>query len=181
MKRLFFLLSFISIFTTLGCLERPKNASDVLDRAFTQAREENKSVFLLFHASWCGWCKRMDQNMSDDACKGMFSRNYVIAHLVVQESEENRHLENPGADEVLKKYKGEKSGIPFWLIFDKTGKLLEDSFNSEGQNLGCPATEEEVDAFIAKLKKTSDMTEKELAVIASIFRIQDGAGADVGK
>lgn len=168
-----FLLSLALVFVAPGCLQPPENASDVLDKAFMEAREENKSVFLIFHASWCGWCKRMDQNMGDDSCKELFSRNYVITHLVVQESEENRHLENPGADEVLKKYKGERSGIPFWLIFGKNGKLLEDSFDSEKQNLGCPATGEEVAEFISKLIKTSDMTEKELAIVASKFRIRE--------
>ena len=172
MKRLSFLLSLAFVFIAQP-LTAQENASVILDKAFTQAREENKSVFVIFHASWCGWCKRMDQNMNDGSCRDFFSRNYVITHLVVQESEKNKDLENPGADEVLKKYKGEDSGIPFWLIFDKNGKLLEDSFNPENQNLGCPATGEEVAEFISKLNRTSDMTEKELEVVASKFRIQD--------
>ena len=150
-----------------------ENASDILGKAYVQAKQENKNVFLIFHASWCGWCKKMDQNMNDDSCKDLFAKNYVIVHLVVQESDNNKHLENPGADEVLKKYKGEKSGIPFWLIFNKDGKLLEDSFNSSGQNIGCPATGEEVAEFISILKNTSDMTINELEVIASKFRIKE--------
>ena len=75
--------------------------------------------------------------------------------------------------DTTKKYKGEESGIPFWLIFDKDGKLLEDSFDSNGQNLGCPATEEEVAEFVSKLENTSDMTEKELEIVASVFRIEE--------
>ena len=172
MKRPAFLLSLIFVFFA-QLLSAQENAFDILDKAFMQAREENKKVFLIFHASWCGWCKRMDSNMNDDSCRDLFARNYVITHLVVQESDKNKHLENPGADEVLKKYKGEKSGIPFWLIFDKDGKLLEDSFNSKGQNLGCPATGEEVAEFVSILENTSDMTEKELEIVALKFRIRE--------
>jgi thioredoxin-related protein len=146
-----------------------EKALSIMDKAYNQAKEENKNVFLMFHASWCGWCKKMDANMQDESCKEFFDRNYVITHLVVKESEKNKHLENPGADDLLKEHKGEGSGIPFWLIFDTNGKLLEDSFNSEMQNLGCPATEDEVALFIRKLEKTSDLTDKELNVVKEKF------------
>ena len=68
--------------------------------------------------------------MDDESCKALFDRNYIIEHLDVSESPNNKNLENPGATELLKKY---KSGIPFFLIFDKKDKLLEDSFNSKDQ------------------------------------------------
>ena len=55
--------------------------------------------------------------MNDPACKEFFDNNYVIDHLVVKESENNKHLENPGAEDLLKQYKGANSGIPFWLDF----------------------------------------------------------------
>jgi len=150
-----------------------ESASDILHKAYVKAKAENKNVFVIFHASWRGWCKQMDKNMTDDSCRDLFARNYVIAHLVAQESEKKKHLENPGADEMLKKYGGEKSGIPFWLIFDRNGKLLEDSLDSAGQNIGCPATGEEVAEFVSILKNTSDLTEKELEVVALKFRIRE--------
>lgn len=171
MKKLTFLVSIIFVFLAQPSSAQ-ENATDILHRAYAKAREENKNVFVIFRASWCGWCERMDKNMNDDSCRDLFARNYVITHLVAEESEENKHLENPGADEVLKKYKGEKSGIPFWLIFDKDGKLLEDSFNSAGQNIGCPATGEEVAEFLSILKNTSDMTENELETVALKFHIR---------
>src|SRR5690606_25443283 len=83
--------------------------------------------FLMFHASWCGWCHRMDDAMNDSTCKNFFTDNYVICHLVVKEMGDKKKLENPGAEELLAKYHGDKAGIPFWLIFDKNGNLLADS------------------------------------------------------
>ena len=164
------LILFICITFTLTYANAQKSANTILKTAYSNAEKENKNVIVIFHASWCGWCKTMDKKIMSADCKNLFKDNYVIEHLVVNESKKNKHLENPGAMDVLKKYGGEKSGIPFWLIFNSKGKLLENSFNPEGQNLGCPATKEEVALFIKKLKNTSSLTTKDLAIISKTFQ-----------
>ena len=128
-----------------------EKASVVLERAISQAKKEKKNVFVMYHASWCGWCKKMEGNLQDASIKPYFDKNYVTTFLTVQERED-KSLENPGAEEILKKYKADKSGIPFWQIYDANGKLLADSFDASGQNLGCPTTKEEVAVFLDKLK-----------------------------
>ena len=110
---------------------------------------------------------------NDATCKGLFTRNFVITHLDVLETEKNKSQENPGAEDLLKKYKGEKSGIPFWLIFDKNGKLISSSIDSNDKNLGCPSTENEVNEFIAILKKTTDLKESELETVKNKFLIKE--------
>jgi thioredoxin-related protein len=67
MKKLTFLVSLIFVFIAQPSSAQ-ENASDILDKAYVKAKEENKNVFVIFHASWCGWCKRMDKNMNDDPC-----------------------------------------------------------------------------------------------------------------
>jgi len=156
------------------------SAEEIMKEAFSTAVKENKKVFIMFHASWCVWCHRMDNSMNDTACKKYFDDNYVIRHLVVDETDDKKNLENPGAVELRKKYYGDGQGIPFWLVFDKDGKLLFDSKmrnNGEGPekgaNTGCPANEREVAFFINILEKTSSLTAGQAEMIRKRFREND--------
>ena len=160
------------VFSAASVAQTPEPAQDVLNKAYKQAKKEKKKVFLIFHASWCTWCKKMESNMALPEMKPLFEQNYVLAYLDVQEPPKKKDLENPGADEVLKKFKGEKSGIPFFVILDAKGNLLEDSFDAKGDNLGCPASKEEVAEFITMLKNTSKLSEKDLALISEKFIIK---------
>jgi thiol-disulfide isomerase/thioredoxin len=157
--------------------QSPEPADTILKEAGSVAAKENKNVFVLFHASWCGWCHKMDTAMNDNSVKKFFTDNYVIRHLVVYESKGKENLENPGALDLLKKYKGDEKGIPYWLIFDKNGKLLADSKLrpdggglETGDNTGCPANEKEVAHFVKVLKETSSLKDDELSVIEKRFR-----------
>ena len=153
------------------------SASEILELAYKKASSENKKVFVMFHASWCGWCHKMDKSMNDETCKKFFDDNYVITHLVVDEAKDKQNLENPGAVDLRTKYNGDGVGIPFWLVFDKDGTLLSDSkMRKEGEgadkgaNSGCPASEEEVAFFISVLKKTSSINDDQLEIIRKRFR-----------
>jgi thioredoxin-related protein len=151
-------------------------AEEILKNAYAKAAKENKNVFIIFHASWCGWCHKMDTAMNDANCRDLFKNNYVIEHLTVDESQNKKNLENPGAAEFRKKHGGEGQGIPYWLIFDKDGNLLADSKMRtdpafpEGNNTGCPANEKEVEHFVAVLKKTSKLNDQQLETVRKRFR-----------
>lgn len=149
--------------------QKPPSADDVLKEATQVAAKQNKNVFIIFHASWCGWCHRMDSLMTNKECKKYFDDNFVVRHLVVFESDGKKDLENPGALELLQKYKADKQGIPFWLIYDTRGNLLADSQSSPGVNTGCPATREEVDYFLKVLQKITPLSKDALAVIERNF------------
>jgi len=152
-------------------------SESVLTAAYTKAAKEHKNVMLIFHASWCGWCKKMDASLNDPTCKKLIDDNYVIAHLDVSEQPEKVHLENPGSMEVLTKFGGEKSGLPYWLILDTKGNVLANSLMPKdgvttvtaADNVGCPATEKEVSFFDSILKKTSKLKDEDIKVIHKRF------------
>jgi thiol-disulfide isomerase/thioredoxin len=178
--RLFGLLVIFSLLLTKLVEAQTPSADDILKGAYEQASKEKKNVFVIFHASWCGWCRKMDTAMNDKAVKKFFDDNYVIRHLVVYESKGKEKLENPGARDILIKYNGNDQGIPYWLIFDKDGKLLADSKMrpegsglEQGDNSGCPASEPEVQHFVNVLKKTSSLDDAQLKIIYTRFREND--------
>jgi len=170
--------SALFLFSAIHAQRGPLSADEIMQEAYQQAAKEKKNIIVIFHASWCVWCHRMDSSMNDESCKKFFDDNFVVRHLVVNESNDKKNLENPGADEFRAKYNGDKQGIPFWLIFDKNGNLLGDSqmraegagLDARGVNIGCPASASEVDAFVKLLKKTSKLSPKQQAAIETRFR-----------
>lgn len=137
MKSLYILL-FLMLSVTINAQDKvvTLSAEEIVAPAYKQAAKENKNVIILFHASWCSWCKKMDASMNDRLISKYFTDNYVIVHLNVLESANKKYLENAGAKELLQKYHGEKAGLPFFVILDKDKNLLADSnIKPEGKAL----------------------------------------------
>jgi len=185
MKKIILLFFALAIGFSSRAQTANPSADEVLKQAYSQAAKEHKKVMLIFHASWCGWCKKMEASLNDASCKQMIDNNYVIATLDVLEQPAKKNLENPGSTEALAKFHGEKSGLPFWLILDEKGKVLGDSqvrpkgasLDTYGDNVGCPASESEVAYFIQLLKSTSKLSDDDLAVIGKRFALNQPAPA----
>jgi len=158
----------LSLFT-ISLYGQP-SASTLIGNACEEAKTENKNVFIIFTSSGCGWCKRMKKRMNDPRCETLFKDNYIIEYLTIKESQKNKHLETPGALDYHYLWKGNHAGLPYWVILNDKGDLLEDALNYTGRNIGCPYQPEEVEEFIRILKKTSNLKRKELNLISIIFR-----------
>lgn len=150
---------------------KPAPAQDVLNAALKQATTTEKNVFLIFHASWCVWCKRLDTMLSDQEVKGIIGKYYVVTHLDIQEVKPGKKdsLENPGGNEIAAKLGGANSGLPFFAFLDGNGKKLADSnVMPKGQNIGYPAAKEEIVEFGKLLEATAPgMSQEERTAITT--------------
>jgi thioredoxin-related protein len=166
---LLFLLTLIVLATASAQFVKPAPAQDILNTALKQATTTDKNVWLIFHASWCVWCKRLDKMLANPEMKAIIDKHYVVTHLDILESRVGKKdsLENPGGAEIATKLGGEKSGLPYFAFLDATGKKLADSnVMPKGQNIGYPATKEEIVEFGKLLEQTApNMSEQERAQV----------------
>lgn len=74
------------------------SAAVKLNVAETAAKSQSKNVLVIFHASWCGWCKKLDALIANPKYSQIFEDNYVILHVDVQEmTPDKKPLETPGS------------------------------------------------------------------------------------
>lgn len=148
------------------------DARVLIERARETAAKENKAVLVSFHASWCGWCKRLDRVFALEDVKPLIEKAYVRVRLTVMESDPKFTSDmNPNGMDVMKELGGENQGIPYFAALDKNGKVLMNSKRPiEGKpaaNVGCPATPEEIAYFMTFLEKTApSLTKAERDLIA---------------
>jgi hypothetical protein len=83
----------------------------------------------------------------------------VIARLDVGERRgDARHVNNPGAEALEASLHGAEAGYPFLVILDPAGKTIVNSFlpsgrPPQGDNIGYPETEAEIDWFMKMLRQ----------------------------
>lgn len=176
-KKKSWLIALLLIIVSSAYAQRVLTAEEVLTPAYAQAKKEKKNVLLMYHASWCGWCRKMDSSLLSKDVRPLIDKFYVTAHLTVHESETKKGLENPGAQALYDKHGGEAlKSLPYWLILDEDGNVLANSQYQPGKNTGCPATEAEVAYFISVLRKTSSLTDQQLGVVEKRFRQNEYKG-----
>ena len=94
------------------------NAEEDIAKAVTQAKKENKHVFISIGGNWCIWCARFDHFTKTDASiDSLIKSAYVVYHL--NYSKENKNLS------LLAKYSfPQRFGFPVFLVLDGEGKLI---------------------------------------------------------
>jgi thioredoxin-related protein len=168
--------------------EKYSTAKQILDSSFATAKIVNKHVIIIFTASWCTNCHVLENSVFNDTILSeLFDKNYIIKYMHVFESKNMKENETPGAIEILKRYSNGDPGLPFYLIFNKDGNLIADSYNRKDSNfkkltyldnIGRPIKKEEIDYFLYILKRTSTLSVNELKLIANkcnpeLFKLQN--------
>ncbi len=133
-------------------------AKQLIDSAVKEAKEKDKNVYVVFHASWCGWCKRHDAFMALPEYKPFYDKNFVVRHLTVLETEAHKADENPGGMDYMKKWGGESAGLPFMAVLNEKGEMIVNSMRPEGEkkmNIGHPVQPEEAAWYSKMLEKSA--------------------------
>jgi thioredoxin-related protein len=169
----FLLLLFFTTVPVLNQTDKPDSAQNILKSAVAEAQSSKKNVLLIFQATWCKWCKRLEAMLENPEIKPIIDKNYIIARLdVMERGEKIQTHENSGGKEILSRFGGSQSGLPFIVFLNKKGKMIANSnVMPKKQNIGYPGSEEEITTFIQLLKQTAPrMTNKERGRIVKYLK-----------
>ena len=133
------------------------SAAVKLNVAEAAAKAQSKDVLVIFHASWCHWCKKLDELIANPKYSQIFQDNYVIVHVDVLEQGDKKSLETPGGAQLSTQLGADGEGLPYTVCLSSKGQKLFDSEKSatKGSNIGYPSEPDEVTYFMAQLKKTA--------------------------
>jgi len=91
------LLLLLATALAYGRVSNPEPTQNILGAAIQQAGSTGRNVLVIFHASWCGWCKRLDAVLENPAIKNIIEASYVVVRLDVMKSATRRTWKTPGA------------------------------------------------------------------------------------
>jgi thiol-disulfide isomerase/thioredoxin len=162
--------------------QKPAPADQVFENAKAQAAQQGKLIFLVFGASWCGPCHALDTFMAAGETRPVLEKYFVVAKLNVEENAgKHPERESPGGVDLAVRLGGATGksrviDLPFLVFLDAAGNPIVNSIrpvkgNPEGAAIGYPSEPEEIDWFIAMLKKAvPSMTPEESHTIEKWLR-----------
>ncbi len=112
--------------------QTPRSADTLVAEATAQAAGQ-RAIFTMFHASWCGWCHKLDSFIESPEIKPIVNKYFVTLHLDVLEVGDKKSLDTPGADEMMKRWGGASAGLPFVVFLDSKGFPGGDQFGTGRQ------------------------------------------------
>jgi len=86
-----------------------------IQRAFDDARADDKLIIADVYTDWCGWCKKMDKTIYSDAMIVALSRQYTFVKV---------NAEDRGQGQSFAREMG-VTGYPTTIVLDAQGRVLD--------------------------------------------------------
>lgn len=151
----------------------PKTAQAILAKAEAESATTKRPILLLFGATWCVFCTRLESFLHSPPVEPIFTKNYVLVQMDVLERSGNLAKETPGGTAMMDQYTdnfpsfppGSHEGLPYYVVLNSQGKKLADS-----GDIGYPGGDQGLERFSTLLKNTApQMTPAQRAkIIAAV-------------
>ncbi|MDD5440305.1 MAG: thioredoxin family protein [Candidatus Omnitrophica bacterium] len=112
MKKIITIVIFITGFFTLSFGAWAVSWENDLTRALAKAKDGGKPVMADFYTDWCGWCKKLDQDVYTDAAVNRLAERFVCVKVNCQTDKQA-----PSRYGV--------TGYPTIIFFDALGNVQE--------------------------------------------------------
>ena len=144
--------------------EQTGAASAAVTDATARASASNRRVLVIFHASWCVYCRLFDIMLADPKAAAIVDQYFVTLHVrALERKPEMQAQELPGADDLFARYAPKAAGLPYMAVLGEGGAEVADSIMPNGENFGFPVTQPELAAFEAMVKSGApDMSTSDL-------------------
>ena len=154
------------------------DANQVLAQAEAQAGQQQKTVLLVFGASWCKYCHLFEKFLGAPEIEPILAQHFVITHLgVYEELGHHPDLNHPRSDKLVKEFgDADIGGLPFIVFLDTKGQMIVNSNRpskkkAAGENIGYPSAPEEIDWFMVMIRKAAPtLSEADAATVERWLR-----------
>lgn len=148
----------------------PAPATEEWRRQIDLAQGEGKRLFMLFYASWCGYCRLFDMLLADPEASAIINREFKVFHMrALERTEALKARQIAGADEMYRRFATPTAGLPFYVVFDGAGEPVVTSIAPDsGENIGFPVAKHDLDQFEKIMKRGAPkLTREDLATLRS--------------
>ena len=108
------IIMILSVVAGFALINKRDSAENILNNSLKKAKETNKPVLVVFHASWCIWCRHLEDALNSNELKKIIDDHFVITYIdVLEQKEKKEELENPGGEKIMNDLGGKDAGLPF--------------------------------------------------------------------
>ena len=155
-----------------------RTADCLLKAAEATARSQQKNVLLMFSASWCAPCHRLQSFLVDPTIRPIFDRYFVKLIVISGERpDDTRHQNTPGAEQLLESLHDTDTNLPLVVMLNSSGKVIVDSVRpvlgprNLHANIGYPESPTGIDWFLEMLRRAApSLTSNERSTIQKWLR-----------